>query len=129
MAPSPRSTTLSVIRVTLLAGVVIFGVVGIYLTKGGSLEPLEEQTLEVLRMAFVAILAAVGAAMFIFWRKRVALKPEDDPSTLNITGWALGESVALFGGVILLLSGDISYYLIGVVVMLVSFIFFPIPAD
>ncbi len=129
MSPSSRSTHLSIIRVALLGGVVVMGVVAIYLTRGGILQPLDEQTLEVLRTAFVALLGVVGVAMFYFWRKRTALSSDDDPSLLNIVGWALGESTAVFGAVILFLSGDLSYYLIGVVLMLVSFVFFQIPND
>lgn len=120
---------LSIIRVALLGGVVVMGAVAIYLTKAGVLQPLEEGALEVLRTAFIALLGVVGIALLFFWRKRSALARDEDPTTLNIIGWALGESTAVFGAVILFLSGDLSYYLIGIVLMLVSFVFFPIPSD
>ncbi len=124
-----RSTTLSIIRVAMLAGVVILGAVALYISKGGIVDPLAEDVLAALRMAFIAVLAGTAIAMFFFRKQRLALGPDDDPTTLNIVGWAIGEATALFGAVILLLSGEITYFLVGVVMMLVSFVFFPVPHE
>ena len=111
----------------MLGGVVVLGAIAIYMTKNGAVEPVSEEVASLLRMIFVAVLAGVAIVMFYFRRKRLALSEEDDPTTLNIIGWALGESVALFGAVILFLSGDPTYFLVGVVMMLVAFVFFPVP--
>ena len=105
------------------------GAIALYMTKQGVVQPLDEGALSTLRTVFVLILAGTAIGMFYFRRKRLALSPEDDPTTLNIVGWALGESTALFGAVILFLSGDLTYFLVGVVMMLVAFVFFPIPQE
>ncbi|MDX1428914.1 MAG: hypothetical protein R3282_01450 [Rhodothermales bacterium] len=125
--PGTRSASLPIIRVMLLAGVVIFGAIAIYLAKSGAVTPMGEGTVQALRLAFVVVLGSVGIALFFFRRKRLALPDDQDPALLNNLGWALGESVALFGGVLLILSGDMTYFLVGFVMMLVSFVFFPIP--
>lgn len=124
-----RSSTLSIIRVAMLGGVVILGAVALYISKQGAIEPLSESVLSTIRTVFILVLAATAVAMFYFRRKRMALARDDDPTTLNIVGWALGESTALFGAVILFLSGDLTYFLVGVVMMLVAFVFFPIPQE
>ncbi len=120
---------LPIIRVVMLAGVVLFGAVAIYLSKSGTIAALGSETIETLRLAFVVVLGCVAAAMFVFRRKRMQMPAEQDPTAINIVGWALGESVAFFGGVLLILSGDMTYFLVGFVMMLVSFVFFPLPRD
>lgn len=120
---------LPIIRVVMLAGVVLFGAVAIYLSKSGTIATLGIETIETLRLAFIVVLGGVAAAMFVFRRKRAQMPPDQDPTALNIVGWALGESVAFFGGVLLILSGDMTYFLVGFVMMLVSFVFFPIPRE
>ncbi len=120
---------LPIIRVVMLAGVVLFGAVAIYLSKSGAISALGHEKIAVLRIAFIVVLGCVGLAMFAFRRKRMQMSSDQDPTAMNIVGWALGESVALFGGVLLILSGDITYFLVGFVMMLVAFVFFPIPHD
>lgn len=124
-----KSTMLAIVRVAMLGGIVILGAVAIFLTKSGQVQPMADEILAPLRIAFVAILGIVVVTMFFFRKKRRALTPEDDPTTVNIIGWALGEAMAMFGAVILFLSGDLSYFFAGVVIMLVAFVFFPIPQE
>ena len=90
------NAALPIIRVVLLAGVVLFGAVAIYLSKSGAIATLGNETIETLRFAFIVVLGGVAAAMFVFRRKRAQMPADRDPTALNIVGWALGESVAFF---------------------------------
>lgn len=105
------------------------GAVAIYLARSGVVGPLDDDVLQTLRMAFIVILGVVAIAMYLFRRRRRLLSKDEDPTAINIIGWALGESVAFFGAVLLIVSGDITYFLVGFVMMLVSFVFFPIPPE
>jgi branched-subunit amino acid ABC-type transport system permease component len=122
----PRAATLRIIRVALLTGVLMFGGIAFYLTRqrgGGIGEPDVAPTLKWVNIGFL-IVAAIG--IMIMQRKHAA---EGDParrSTLNIVAWALGEATALFGGVHFLLVGDPAPYLVGLGLMLASFVAVPI---
>jgi hypothetical protein len=120
----PRATTLRIIRIAFLAGVLIFGGIVFYLTsqEGGS----APETADALQMANIVllVLAAIG---ILFIQRRHAAEP--DParrSTLNIAGWAMGEATAMFGGVHFMLVGNPIPYLVGLVMMVASFVLVPI---
>jgi hypothetical protein len=51
---------------------------------------------------------------------------EKQRSTLMIVGWAMGEGVALAGGVYYFITNDPRYYVTGILVLLASFMLFPI---
>lgn len=121
----PRATTLRIIRVAFLTGVLLFGGIVYYITsqQGGGSSPDQGKTLEMVNIAFL-VLAAAG--IMIIQRRHAA---EPDPakrSTLNIAGWAMGEATALFGGVHFLLVGNPVPYLVGLVMMIASFVVVPI---
>ncbi len=128
--PTPYGVAaLPIIRVALLGGVVVLGAVALYLTKSGGFQPLDDQIISILRLVFVLLLGSAAVVMFLVRKRRAALSRDEDPTSMIITGWALGEGIALFGGVLLLLSGEMTYFLAGFVMILVSFVFFPIPHD
>lgn len=122
----PRAATLRIIRVALLTGVLMFGGIAFYLTRqrGGGIGDTElAQTLQWVNIGFLVV-AAIG--IMIMQRKHAA---ETDParrSTLNIVAWAMGEATALFGGVHYLLMGDPMPYVVGLGLMLASFVVVPI---
>lgn len=121
----PRAATLRIIRVALLTGVLVFGGIAYYLTqqRGGGLGPEHADTLQVVN---IALLVGVAIGIMIVQRRHAA---EGDPArrtTLNILAWALGEAVALIGGVHFLLVGNPVPYLVGLMMMLASFIVVPI---
>ena len=118
-----------IIRIALLGGVAVFGAVAIYLAKNGAVQPANPETIEALEYAYAAMLFVVAGSTYLLRRRRTTATDAARILQLNIVGWALGESLALLGGVMLLLSGDVVYYLVGVVMMLVSFVFFPIPPE
>jgi hypothetical protein len=121
----PRSATLRIIRIALMSGVLVFGGIAYYLTQqqGGGLGPEMADTLQI-----VNIVLLVGAAVGIMTIQR-RHAAETDPAkrtTLNIIAWAMGEATALFGGVHFMLVGNPIPYLVGLVMMIASFIVVPI---
>ncbi|HVH12906.1 MAG TPA: hypothetical protein VM759_07640 [Longimicrobium sp.] len=121
----PRSATLRIIRIALLSGVLMFGGVSYVLTeqRGGGLDPSHA---DVLQLANIVLLVGAAVALMIVQRRHAAERDAAKRSTLNITGWAMGEATALFGGVHYLLVGNPIPYLVGLVMMVAAFVVVPI---
>ena len=120
----PRAAVLRIIRMALLGGVVLFGAVVTYLLRQERPDPPgAARSLQYVNIAFLAI-AAVGV-MYI-QRRHEAERDPARRSTWNIVAWALGESTALFGGVHYLLAGSPIPYLVGLAMLLASFVLVPI---
>jgi hypothetical protein len=121
----PRSATLRIIRVALMSGVLVFGGIAYYLTQqqGGGLGPEMADTLQIVN---IVLLVGAAIGIMILQRRHAA---ETDPAkrtTLNIAAWAMGEATALFGGVHFMLVGNAIPFLVGLVMMIASFIVVPI---
>ena len=121
----PRSATLRIIRVALMSGVLVFGGIAYYLTQqqGGGLGPEMADTLQIVN---IVLLVAAAIGIMILQRRHAA---ETDPAkrtTLNIAAWAMGEATALFGGVHFMLVGNAIPFLVGLVMMIASFVVVPI---
>lgn len=121
----PRSATLRIIRIALLSGVLMFGGIAYYLTQqqGGGLGPENADTLQVVNI--VMLIAAAIGILFV-QRRHAAEKDPQKRTTLNITAWAMGEATALFGGVHFMLVGNPIPFLVGLVMMIASFVLVPI---
>lgn len=121
-----RGATLRIIRVALLTGVLMFGGIAYYLTQergGGIGEADLAQTLQWLNIGFLVV-AAIG--IMTMQRKHAAERDPARRTTLTIVAWAMGEATALFGGVHYLLMGDPMPYVVGLGLMLASFVVVPI---
>ena len=121
----PRSATLRIVRIALLSGVLIFGGLAYYLTEqqGGGLGP---ENGGLLQIANIVILVGAAVGIMIIQRRHLAQHDPAKRTTLNITAWALGEATALFGGVHWLLVGNPIPYMVGLVMMIASFVVVPI---
>jgi len=110
---------IQLIRLALIAGVLMFGAVILFVHgqpswKPGILPPAVGYVL--LAYAFAAV--SVARVM----RGRVLR--ESDPQrriSLLITGWAVGEAAGLFGGVMFFVTGQGQWYLLGLLAMASSF--------
>ena len=124
--PAPSTTAqLSVIRVAMLAGVLMFGGVVWWLRRGGSVADVDASAVANMRtLAAVWLGVSVSglAALFALTSRR---SDEARRRTLSIIAWALGEGAALAGGVVYLVAGDARWYLGGLFVLLVAFVLFP----
>lgn len=122
----PRAATLRIIRVALLTGVLIFGGIAYYLTRqrGGGLG--EPEGAGALQIANIVILVFAAVGILFVQRRHAAERDPARRSTLNITAWAMGEAVALMGGVHFMLIGNPVPYLVGLMTMLAAFVVVPI---
>ena len=118
---------LRIIRLALLGGVLVFGVAIAWMT-GREGFTADASLGGVLRLAFLVLTLGTLAALTAV-RTAQARADADRRGTFAIVGWALGESVALFGGVAWLLAGEMLLYLTGVGVLLVAFLLVPAPAE
>lgn len=127
-APTPAAQ--QIIRIGLVTGVFAFGAIAWYLrqnqeaTSGGA---DADGLATILPMVFAAVLIGSAGVVFLFRRRRLAASTPAEIATTNIVGWALGEGVALFGAVILMLTGNVVFFAAGVVYMLAVFVMFPVP--
>lgn len=122
---APPTGTLAVVRIALLMGVLAFGAVVYYLQRGQDWQPADASSLSVLRMALLSAWV-VAALLLLILRLRLSRLAEPAGRSLLMVGWAIGEGAALFGGVYYMLSGDPQWFIIGLFIMLASFILFPI---
>lgn len=128
MAGQPvEGPVLKLIRLALLGGVLVFGIVIAWLTGSGGY-PADTSLAGVLRLAFLVLAAGTLAALMVV-RTAQGRAAADRRGTFAIVGWALGEGIALFGGVAWLLAGELPLYLTGVAVLLVAFLLVPVPGE
>ena len=120
--PSPQPVQL--IRLALIAGVLMFGAVTLFVHRQPTWTPgMLPSAVGYALLAYAIIAVAIARAM----RGRVLR--EADPgrrASLLITGWAVGEVAGLFGAVIFFLTGQGQWYLLGLLAMLTVLAFLPI---
>jgi hypothetical protein len=113
------------IRISLLLGVLMFGGVTYYMRSDPGWEAPAAETLRPLRIAMlcawiVAILLLLGL------RLRLSQRTNVTGNSLLMIAWSIGEAAALFGGVYYFQSGQASWFISGLFIMLSAFILFPI---
>lgn len=118
-------TPLYTIRLAMLGGVLLFGAVCFMLQRTPDWSPSPDVDPAALRlMARILWAAAVVGVALLVLRARSTTRP-GQASTLGILGWALGEMVALFGGVAYFLTGVATWYVGGVVFLALTFLLLP----
>jgi uncharacterized membrane protein len=122
-------STLKLIRVTLLAGVLGFGVVVWYILQTAAPEPLDERAANALRIAFLAVVLLDLPLLFVLRSAQSRVRGYASAARLTIVGWAQGEGVALFGTVLYLLTARVSLWVLGVLVLLTAFVLVPLPGE
>lgn len=118
-------SVLAVIRIALLAGVLAFGAVVYFLQRGEGWTPADPDSTSVVRTAMFAVWAG-AAVLLIVLRLRLSGLSDSARRTMLIVAWAIGEGAALIGGAYYMLSGEPQWFIIGLFIMLASFILFPI---
>ena len=122
-----RTKNAGIMRLAFLGGVLLFGAICYVVQHGDSPPPPDADGLRILRLVGYGLwgVAITGmlALRLVFARSvERGSRPE-----LSIAGWALGEMLALFGGVYYFQTNDYSLYLAGLLAMLVAFSLFPAP--
>jgi hypothetical protein len=120
-------TPLHAIRLAMMGGVLLFGGVSWFLTQSPDWtapEPgIGDQLSRIARIAWIVVSVAL-IVMFMKFRE-----PNDTAraSSVAILAWALGEMLALLGGVVYFLTSMPGWYIAGVIVLTVAFVAFPPP--
>jgi len=121
-------TPLRAIRFAMLAGVLLFGGVAWFFTRTPAWTPAQPGVAERLTLIARIIWIAVGIAlpvMFLTFRDNASAARA---STVAILSWSLGETLALFGGVVLFLTAVPGWYIAGVIALCLAMVAFPPPA-
>jgi hypothetical protein len=122
-------TPLRAIRIAMMLGVLLFGGVAWFITRTPDWKPPEPALLDQLAMIARAGWIAIGGALvFMFLKFRDTTNPSR-ASTVSILAWTLGETLALFGGVILFLTAFSGWYVAGVSALALTFVAFPPPVN
>lgn len=118
---------LRIIRFALLGGLLIFGAVAFYMANEAGMGATgDEEFFSTLFIAFFVLAAAEGGVMYFIHRRWKQAETFQQKANFSIIGWALGEGLALFGGVILLLGGSTLPFLCGLVFFGVAWMLFPV---
>jgi hypothetical protein len=116
------------IRFAMLTGVLVFGGVVFFARRSGTAPgmPEESQRMLLLMGRFLWV-AAIAGCVFVY--QAAGRARAGRASQLHIVGWALGESVALFGAVVWFLTGTPAWYVPGLTFLVLSFLVFRPAAD
>ena len=126
--PGNVTAHLAVVRAAMLAGVLLFGAVS-WWTRRTAMSPrtVDPEFAEVL--ATLPLAGGIVALIAVVLLRR-ALSAAPDPAnqgSLRVIGWATGEMAAMAGAVGYFLSGNVTSYLIGLAVLVFTFIAMPLP--
>ena len=113
----------------MMLGVLLFGGVAWFMTRAPDWQAPGPELID--QLSFIARIGwiAIGIALvFLFLRFRNSTNPSRT-STASIFAWTLGETLALFGGVIMFLTAFSGWYIAGVTALALAFVAFPPPAN
>jgi hypothetical protein len=114
------------IRLSMVLGVLIFGGVTWFLRNSGNapvaMSPDGARTLLWIGRAAWGI-AIAGCIVIFAMLQRDFASPR--AQSLSIVAWALGEMVALFGGVVWYVTGRNDWYISGVIFLVLALLAFP----
>ncbi len=109
----------------MLLGVLLFGGV-VYVTRQGAPTPTldPERGRQLVWAARVLWVLVIPATIFAFSRFQRS-RGKGGLQTWSIIGWALGETVALFGAVVWFMGATAAWFVPGLVFFLITLVVFP----
>lgn len=118
---------MQLIRIAMLTGVLLFGGMVWYMQRSGT-APVQTLAdygplLTYARVFWGVAIAGLVAIWFAFQNARGA-QGVRRVATLSIIAWALGEGVALLGGVVWMLTGSPAWYVPGLVFLVLTLLLF-----
>jgi hypothetical protein len=125
--PPLTSTALKVVRGSMLAFVLMLGAIVWYLQSTAAPTPVDAEMTRTLRLALLVLVALDVPVILRVRSLQARADTFEAAGRLAIVGWALGEAVAVFGGVIYLLTADPWVYIAGVAVLLGALGMLPVP--
>ena len=114
-APAPGAKVFFLIRLAMTVGVITFVVVAWFLQGRGEVPARSVSSLTALTTAMYTAVG-IAAAVVMALRLRIASAGPAMRRSLSVVAWAVGEFAALFGGVMLFLTGDLRLVLPGALV-------------
>lgn len=131
MTASRRGTpaaSLYLIRLAIMMGPVILGIVTWFLLRGGSLQPDPSKAAS---LGLVVMLVSIGMALGLIVARTVRDRAPDRAArvTATILAWAMGEAAALIGVVHWMVTGLPNRLWPGALLMILAFLLFPVPPD
>lgn len=114
-APAPSAKLFFLIRLAMTVGVITFVVVAWFLQWRGEIPARSVSSLTALTTAMYTAVG-IAAAVVMALRLRIASAEPAMRRSLSVVAWAVGEFAALFGGVMLFLTGDLRLVLPGALV-------------
>lgn len=114
-APAASAKVLFLIRLAMTVGVVTFVAVAWFLHGRGQPPLASPSSLTALTTAMYTAVG-IAAAVVMALRLRIAGAEPAMRRSLSVVAWAVGEFAALFGGVMLFLTGDLRLVLPGALV-------------
>ena len=117
MTPAPASDAkvFFLIRLAMTVGVITFVAVAWFLQGRGEIPARSVSSLTALTTAMYTAVG-IAAAVVMALRLRIASAEPAMRRSLSVVAWAVGEFAALFGGVMLFLTGDLRLVLPGALV-------------
>lgn len=120
-------TPLHAIRLAMMGGVLLFGGVSWFLTQTPDWVAPEPGIAEQLGRIATIAWVVVGATLIVMFMKFRDSSNLAQASSVAILAWALGETLALLGGVVFFLTSLAGWYIAGVIVLTLTFVAFPPP--
>ena len=114
-APAASAKVMLLIRVAMTVGVVTFIVVAWALRGRGDMPVVPAPSRATLTTVMYAAVG-VAAAIIVALKLRIAGSAPAMARSLSVVAWAVGEFAAIFGGVMLFLTGELRLALPGVLV-------------
>jgi hypothetical protein len=120
-------TPLHAIRLAMMGGVLLFGGVSWFLTSVPDWVAPEAGIADQLTRIASVVWVVIGAALAVLFLKFRDSTNAARASSVAILAWALGETLALLGGVIFFLTSLSGWYVAGVIALTLTFVAFPAP--
>lgn len=123
------SKQLFVVRIGLLTGILLFAGIAMSQRRGGAVpEAMANLPVETLRyILWVCVGVAILAALFL--RSRVESAPPVRKALITLTGWSIGEGVALLGIILHFAGADVSTLALGILAFVVALMLLPVPRE
>lgn len=126
--PAPTAKVFFLIRTAMTVGVITFIGVAWLIRGRGQVAVVPTASLATLTTVMYTSVGLAAAAVMLL-RMRLASSSPEMRRSLSVVGWAVGEFAALFGGVMLFVSGEWRLVLPGALVFALALAAVPLPRD
>jgi len=119
-----KSRVVPIIRMAMLGGAGLLGAVVGYVRSQG-LAPVDADTVQTLTLMGRGVWGAAIAGCLFLWSRIRGVSDPEKVLAQSIVGWALAESVALFGAAYWYLVGNAQWYFPGLGFLALALLMLP----